>query len=112
MSIEETLLRFEKKYMFLYEIEVNGFPVYTCFRDRVNLLLSGDEVEKKIEFEDEKGRVYPKRIWDSLLKFRKFKKSKTLIFTSSMFRRDYGRNLAAEYLMEKYPESVVFECAV
>lgn len=109
MSIEETLLRFEKKYMFLYEIEVNGFPVYTCFRDRVNLLLSGDEVEKKIEFEDEKGRVYPKRIWDSLLKFRKFKKSKTLIFTSSMFRRDYGRNLAAEYLMEKYPESVVFE---
>lgn len=109
MSIEETLLRFEKKYMFLYEIEVNGFPVYTCFRDRVNLLLSGDEVEKKIEFEDEKGRVYPKRIWDSLLKFRKFKKSKTLIFTSSMFRRDYGRNLAAEYLMEKYPEAFVFE---
>lgn len=54
MSIEETLLRFEKKYMFLYEIEVNGFPVYTCFRDRVNLLLSGDEAEKKVEYENEK----------------------------------------------------------
>ena len=103
MSIEETLLRFEKKYMFLYEIEVNGFPVYTCFRDRVNLLLSGDEAEKKVEYENEKGRIYPKRIWDSLLKY------KTLIFTSSMFRRDYGRNLAAEYLMEKYPDAVVFE---
>ena len=109
MSIEETLLRFEKKYMFLYEIEVNGFPVYTCFRDRVNLLLSGDEAEKKVEYENEKGRIYPKRIWDSLLKYRKLKKSKTLIFTSSMFRRDYGRNLAAEYLMEKYPDAVVFE---
>lgn len=109
MSIEETLLRFEKKYMFLYEIEVNGFPVYTCFRDRVNLLLSGDETEKKVEYENEKGQIYPKRIWDSLLKFRKLKKSKTLIFTSSMFRRDYGRNLAAEYLIEKYPDAVVFE---
>lgn len=109
MSIEETLLRFEKKYMFLYEIEVNGFPVYTCFRDRVNLILSGDVTEGKIEYESEKGRIYPKRIWDSLLKYRKFKKSKTLIFTSSMFRRDYGRNLAAEYLMEKYPDAVVFE---
>lgn len=109
MSIEETLLRFEKKYMFLYEIEVNGFPVYTCFRDRVNLLLSGDATEKKVEYENEKGQIYPKRIWDSLLKFRKFKKSKTLIFTSAMFRRDYGRNLAAEYLMGKYPDAVVFE---
>lgn len=109
MSIEETLLRFERKYMFLYEIEVNGFPVYTCFRDRVNLLLSGDETEKKVEYENEKGRVYPKRILDSFLKLKKFKKAKTLIFTSTMFRRDYGRNLAAEYLMEKYPESVAFE---
>lgn len=26
-----------------------------------------------------------------------------------MFRRDYGRNLAAEYLMDKYPDGVVFE---
>lgn len=109
MGIEETLLRFEKKYMFLYEIEVNGFPVYTCFHDRVNLLLSEDETEKKVECENEKGRIYPKRILDSFLKFKKFKKSKTLIFTSAVFRRDYGRNLAAEYLMEKYPESVVFE---
>ena len=58
MSIEETLLRFEKKYMFLYEIEVNGFPVYTCFRDRVNLLLSGEVTEKKVEYEDEKGREF------------------------------------------------------
>lgn len=84
-------------------------PVYTCFRDSVSLILSGEANSKEIEYEEEKGKIYLRRIWDSFWKIRKLKKSETLIFTSTMFRRDYGRNLAAEYLMDKYPDGVVFE---
>ena len=109
MNLEETLFDFEKKYSFLYEIEINGVPVYTCFRDAIVLILTGEKQEKHISIEQEKGRIYPKRILESIIKLRKFKKAQTLVFTSSMFRRDYGRNLAAEYLMDKYPDTVVFE---
>lgn len=105
----DKLYEFEKKYSFLYEIEYNGVPIYTCFRDLVSLMLSGKKNDKNTVYKENKGRIYPKRIWDGLLKFRKLKKSKSLIFTSSVYRRDYGRNLAVEYLMEKYPDSVVFE---
>ena len=100
---------FEKKYSFLYEIEWNGVPVYTCFRDSVSLILSGEANNNEAEYQVEKGKIYLRRIWDSFWKIRKLKKAKTLIFTSTMFRRDYGRNLAAEYLMDKYPDGVVFE---
>ena len=109
MDLKETLFEFEKKYPFLYEIEVKGFPVYTCFRDAVYLILSGKSMEKSTDVECKKGHVYPKRIIDSFIKMKKLKKAETLVFTSSMFRRDYGRNLAAEYLMDKYPKTVVFE---
>lgn len=109
MNLEETLLDFEKKHPFLYEIEINGVPVYTCFRDAIALILAGEKQDKDIKVEQEKGRIYPKRILESIIKLRKFKKAQTLVFTSSMFRRDYGRNLAAEYLMDKYPDTVVFE---
>lgn len=109
MNLEETLLDFEKKHPFLYEIEINGVPVYTCFRDAIALILAGEKQDKDIKVEQEKGRIYLKRILESIIKLRKFKKAQTLVFTSSMFRRDYGRNLAAEYLMDKYPDTVVFE---
>lgn len=105
----EKLYDFEKKYSFLYEIEWNGVPVYTCFRDSVSLILSGEANNDEAEYQVEKGKIYLRRIWDSFWKIRKLKKAKTLIFTSTMFRRDYGRNLAAEYLMDKYPDGVVFE---
>lgn len=105
----ENLLKFEKKYPFLYEIESNGVPIYTCFRDTVSLILTRETLDRQTEYTAENGKIYLKRIRDSWLKFRKFKKAKTLIFTSSMFRRDYGRNLAVEYLMDQYPDAVVFE---
>lgn len=109
MNLKETLFEFEKKYPFLYEIEVKGVPIYTCFRDMVLLILDGKSTEKSNDFEIEKGRIYPKRIIDSYMKLKRLRNAKTLVFSSSMFRRDYGRNLAAEYLMDKYPETVVFE---
>ena len=109
MKLQKILFEFEKKYSFLYEIEVKGFPIYTCFRDIVFLILSGKSEEKGDSCENRKGRIYPKRIIDSFIKMKKFKRAKTLVFTSSMFRRDYGRNLAAEYLIDTYPEAVVFE---
>ena len=109
MTIEETLFEFETKYSFLYEIEVNGVPVYTCFRDDVFSILSGLDQDKNVKIPEEKGRIYPKRILDSLIKLYRFRKANTLVFTSTMFRRDYGKNLAAEYLAEKYPNTVVFE---
>ena len=109
MNLEETLFKFEKKYPFLYEIETNGVPIYTCFRDTIALILTGESKDQKMDFQQEKGNIYPKRILDSIVKLRKFRNAKTLVFTSAMFRRDYGRNLAAEYLMEKYPDTVIFE---
>lgn len=109
MTIIETLFKFEKKYPFLYGIEVNGFPVYTCFRDELSLVLSGKDQEKNTVLEKEKGRIYPKRMVDSFFKMIRFRKAKTLVFTSTMFRRDYGRNLAAEYLIDQYPDTVIFE---
>ncbi len=108
MEIDK-LCDFEKKYPFLYEIECNGVPIYTCFRDTLSLMLSGKTRDDITKYCENKGKIYPKRIWDGLLKFIKFKRSQTLIFTSSVFRRDYGRNLAAEYLIEKYPDVVIFE---
>lgn len=109
MNLEETLFDFEKKYSFLYEREINGVPVYTCFRDAIALILAGEKQDKHTNVEQKKGRIYPKRILESIIKLRKFRMAQTLVFTSSMFRRDYGRNLAAEYLMDKYPDTVVFE---
>ena len=68
MNLKETLFEFEKKYPFLYEIEVKGVPIYTCFRDMVLLILDGKSTEKSNDFEIEKGRIYPKRIIDSYMK--------------------------------------------
>lgn len=109
MTIDETLLAFEAKYPFLYEIEVNGFPVYTCLREALFAILTGANAGENTSIQEEKGRVYPGRILDSLIKLRKFSRAETLVFTSAVFRRDFGRNLAAEYLIEKYPNAVVFE---
>lgn len=30
MDFKEVLFKFENKYSFLYELEVNGVPFYTC----------------------------------------------------------------------------------
>ena len=77
----EKLYDFEKKYSFLYEIEWNGVPVYTCFRDSVSLILSGEANNNEAEYQVEKGKIYLRRIWDSFWKIRKLKKAKTLIFS-------------------------------
>ncbi len=109
MSIKDELFAFEEKYPFLYNEMVGGVSVYTCLRDNVaaKLETAGESVqETRIE---EKGKIYIRRILASWFKWNKFKKAQTVIFTSSVYRRDKGRNLAAEYLIQKYPNAVVFE---
>ena len=107
MDLKELLFAFESKYPFLYDIQVNGVPVYTCYRDGVLARLQ-DLQEGKV-LPAVQGRAFPKRILHSFIKFSRFRKKQTLIFTSSMYRRDAGRNLAAEYLLGKYPDGVIFE---
>lgn len=98
---------FEEKYPFLYHFVENGVPMYTVLRDGVNFRLEGGAEQTPVPAEV--GKIYPRRIWDSFAKWGQFKKKRTLIFTSSVYRRDKGRNLAAEFLMKKYPDAVVFE---
>ncbi len=76
-------------------------------RDNVQLILLFGEHHDPSR--GEKGRVFPKRLLDSLLKLPRLRRAETVVFTSSVYRRDHGRNLAAEYLMERYPNAVVFE---
>lgn len=109
MNQKELLFQFEEKYPFLYEIEANGVPVYTCFRDAMLSFLENGDSGSNSFSEGSKGKVYPRRILKSILGFWKFRKKKTLIFTSSVYRRDYNRNLAAEWLMDRYEEAVIFE---
>ena len=108
MGQKELLFAFEDKYRFLYDIEVNGVLIYTCLRDGVCARLQGN-TEELSSVNNEKGRIFIRRVIDSGRKIYRFRKKKTLIFTSSVYRRDKGRNLAAEYLMQKYPDAVVFE---
>lgn len=107
MSQIANLIEFEGRYPKLYNILANGVPVYASLRDGVNFKLSGKD-ENAVSTK-EQGRVSFRRIIDSFVKLRRFKNSKTAVFTSSVYRRDNGRNLAAEYLMDKYPDTVVFE---
>lgn len=107
MSQIAYLIEFEGRYPKLYNILANGVPVYASLRDGVNFKLSGKD-ENAVSTK-EQGRVSFRRIIDSFVKLRRFKNSKTAVFTSSVYRRDNGRNLAAEYLMDKYPDTVVFE---
>lgn len=109
MSRKEKLFAFETKYPFLYDIQADGVPVYTCFRDGVLACLMEGKTAKLSTYKEEKGRIYLQRIWDSMVKLHRFRKKQTLVFTSAMYRRDEGRNLAAEYLMDMYPDAVVFE---
>lgn len=109
MEKENILFAFEEKYPFLYGVLVNGVPIYTCFRDGVSQRLRDGAPAVSAAGEELKSKVSIKRIWQGFCKKRKYKKAKTLIFTSSVYRRDKGRNLAAEYLLEKYPDGVVFE---
>ncbi len=107
MSQITNLLEFENKYPGLYEILADGVPVYASLRDSVNFRLNGsndDGVSAK-----EQGRISVRRIIDSFVKLKRLKDSKSAIFTSSIYRRDNGRNLAAEFLMDKYPDAFVFE---
>lgn len=109
MDPKELLFGFEKKYPFLYDIAVNGVPIYTCYRDGVLACLQQCEQAQPTVCPEEKGKVFPRRIFEGVVKLPRLRKSRTLIFTSSMYRRDKGRNLAAEFLMDKYPDAVVFE---
>lgn len=108
MITDNLLFEFEKKYPFLYEVQAAGVPVYTCHRDAVLARLQKSE-GVKTAFDNQKGRVFPGRLLDSAVKLCRFKDAGTLIFTSSLYRRDEGRNLAAEYLMDEYPNAVIFE---
>lgn len=109
MNQKELLFQFEEKYPFLYEIEVNGVPIYAGIRDGVANCFREKSATNNNMHQKERGRIYLKRIIDSMYKFIRFRKAETLVFTSSMYRRDQGRNLAVEYLIEKYPNVVVFE---
>jgi len=109
MDPKELLFGFEETYPFLYDIAVNGVPIYTCYRDGVLACLQQSGQVQSSACEEEKGRVFPRRILEGAVKLLRLRKSRTLIFTSSMYRRDKGRNLAAEFLMDKYPDAVVFE---
>ena len=101
------LIAFENKYKFLYDITLGGFPVYTCLREGLNAVLS-DNLSEQEPVKDN-GRYYLRRLIEGFFKIKKFKNKKSLIFTSSMYRRDEGQNYSAEFLAEKYPDSVVFE---
>lgn len=109
MKSEELLFDFERKYKFLYEITVRGVPIYTCCRDIVLGMLMGDNYSGNTSYSEETEKIYIRRIIEGLWKSIRFRGKKTLIFTSAMYRRDQGRNLAAEYLMDVYDEAVVFE---
>lgn len=109
MNQKELLFQFEEKYPFLYEIEVNGVPIYTCFRDTILSFLENGTSGSNSFTEGRKGKVYPMRILKSIVGFWKFHKKRTLIFTSSVYRRDYNRNLAAEWLAKRYEDAVIFE---
>lgn len=102
------LIEFEESFKELYSIQVRGVPVYDELRDGVNVAVNGSS-DVANTLGSDTGKISVKRIIESMIKLKRFKKSKTLIFTSSVYRRDRGRNLAAEYLMDKYPEAVVFE---
>lgn len=109
MEEKQLLCGFEERYKFLYDLQVGGVPIYTCFRDEVLRVLREEVAVQENAVITEKGRIFPRRIFDTFIGFIKNKNRKTLVFTSSMFRRDSGRNLAAEYLMDRYSDSVVFE---
>lgn len=105
----ELLLHFEEKYPFLYDIQANGIPIYAGIRDGVaNCFRQKFETRNSV-YQEEKGHIYVRRIVDSAFKLVAFRKAKTLVFTSSMYQRDHGKNLAAEYLLEKYPDAYIFE---
>lgn len=109
MDEKQLLCSFEERYPFLYDIQVKGVPLYTCFRDDVlRLLREGAKIDV-LSGAGEKGRIYPRRIVDTFVKLTQNRKRRSLIFTSSVYRRDHGRNLAAEYLLERYPDAIVFE---
>lgn len=109
MSKIEKLLEFERKYSKLYEVLANGVPVYASMRDGVNFVLNNDNDSIVTHYAKKQGGVSFRRIADSFIKLKRFSNAKSAVFTSSVYRRDKGRNLAAEFLMEKYPDAVVFE---
>ncbi len=106
---EQSIFKFEEKYPFLYDEMAQGVSVYTCLRDGVAARLEGEIQEISSNAEFEKGKIYLRRILGTIFKWRKYRKAETVIFTSSVYRRDKGRNLAAEFLLQKYPNGVVFE---
>lgn len=109
MSRIEKLLKFENKYPKLYEILANGVPVYASMRDGVNFVLNNDNDGALTQSVKDQGKISIRRIVDSFIKLKKFRNAKSAVFTSSVYRRDRGRNLSAEFLMDKYPDTVVFE---
>lgn len=108
MTQIEKLIQFETEYPRLYDVKVNGVPVYAALRDGVNARINGGEVQES-SFESEQGKISLRRVIDSFFKLKRFKKAKSAVFASAVYRRDKGRNLAAEFLMDKYPDTVVFE---
>lgn len=109
MNLITALLEFEEKYSFLYDELVGGVAVYTCLRDDVAGRLVGQKLNDTKLIPEEKGKIFVKRFYHTFSKWRKYKSCKTVIFTSSVYRRDKGRNLTAELLIERYKDAVVFE---
>ena len=103
-----TLFEFEEKYKFLYEELVCGVSIYTCLRDNVSAILVGSLKTNQAVEQNAKGKIYPKRLIDTLLKWRKYRNCKTVIFTSAVYRRDHGRNLNVEFLMKIHLFKILF----
>ena len=109
MKKENRLFEFEEKYPFLYDVIYGGVPVYVALRDGVlGKLRDGENASSTVQAQP-KAKVSIRRILDGFFKIRKFKNKKTLVFTTALYRRDKGRNLAAEFLIDKYEDVGILE---
>ena len=105
----QLLFDFEERYPCLYDVQVGGVAVYACLRDDVLAILRGVRRGDSVLPSGRKGRVYLRRLAGTFVGFARHRQARTLIFTSAIYRRDHGRNLAAEWLMGRYSDAVVFE---
>lgn len=110
MNQFDKLIEFEKKYPSLYDIEINGFPVYTVMRQGlygINARKIDSREAKNIN--QNKKYISFRRIVDSFIGIHKHRSVKVLIFSSSSYRRDHLHNFGVEYLQKMYPDSIAFE---
>lgn len=106
--MDKLLVEFEEKYPFLYDVRVHNMPIYTSLRDALLLELK-KQTAVNADYKKKKSRIFWKRVWHGIVKFKKVRTAETMIVTSSVYRRDEKRNLSAEFLRDTYPNSVILE---